>query len=34
MLEKLMNMSKESEGIELFVIEDILDNGENDEEIK
>ena len=34
MLEKLMNMSKESEGIELFVIEDILDNGDNDEEIK
>lgn len=34
MLEKLMNMSKKSEGIELFVIEDILDNGDNDEEIK
>ena len=30
----MMTTFHTSEGIELFVIEDILDNGENDEEIK
>lgn len=31
--EKLYEMKSSSEGIKLFVIEDILDNGETDEEI-
>lgn len=31
--EKLYEMKSNSEGIELFVIDDILDNGETDEEI-
>lgn len=31
--EKLIEMKSNSEGIELFVINDILDNGESDEEI-
>lgn len=32
--EKLYEMKSSSEGIELFVIDDILDNGETDEELK